>query len=104
MAVVLMLGSGPLAALMALERNELGRGRASSCELAAPIPSPARGSAPPAGEGSLHASRNAESCAASAFGARVSHSQTVSTDQPSASSAATVAPSRTRLRPILARQ
>lgn len=50
MAVVLMLGAGSLADLLEVERIVLGRGQASSRELRAPISSPARVSATPAGE------------------------------------------------------
>jgi hypothetical protein len=50
MAVVLMLGAGALADLIEVERIALGRGQASSRELNAPISSPARVSATPAGE------------------------------------------------------
>lgn len=58
MAVVLMLGAGSLADLIEVERIVLGRrGQASSRELSAPISSPVRVSATPAGEETLMASR-----------------------------------------------
>ena len=50
MAVVLMLGAGAIAELLEVERIVLGRGQASSREPNAPISSPARVSATPAGE------------------------------------------------------
>lgn len=50
MAVVLMLGAGSLADLIEVERIVLGRGQASCRGSSAPISSPARVSATPAGE------------------------------------------------------
>ena len=99
MAVVLMLGAGPLAAFMAAGRSNSGLSRASS--YARPGPSPSLYA--PTGEGQSSA-RNAASLAASTAGARVSHSQTTSADQPADDKVANEAASRATLRAIFARQ
>ena len=101
MAIMLLVGAGRLAALMAAERIELGR--ASSRVAAASDPSGACVSATPVPEGS-YCERNEASLRESAAPSRVSHSHTTSADQPSPRNALSEALSRATLRPILARQ
>ena len=76
MAMLHLIGARPLACLMAIDR--------------------------------LAAEAQSDRCAASvresASGSRVSHSQTTNDDQPASFSAASVATSRARLRPIFSRQ
>ncbi len=103
MAILLTLGAGPLAALMAAERIDLGRARASS-RVAPASHTPARAWAAPAGEWIVHFDRNALSLRASADASRVSHSHTTSADQPPARSALSDAASRARWRPFFVRQ
>jgi len=100
MAVVLLIGAGPLAALMAAEREISGRGPGKSSRTDfASNPSPTA-----MGEGSYLGVRNVASRAWSAPGSRVSHSQITSADQPALSSAETAASSRCWFRAIFARQ
>lgn len=79
MIVVRTLGAMPLTALMAAERYRSPGGRRSD-------------------------DKNAASLAESVAGARISHSQTTSADQPAADKAASDAASRAALRAIFARQ
>lgn len=104
MAIVIMLGAGPLAALMAADRTELGSRLTSSYVAALPNPSPVGASAVLAGEGAPQRAKNAASLRESAAASRVSHSQTTSADQPDARNALSAALSRARLRSTLARQ
>lgn len=104
MAVVILLGAGPLAALMAADRQSLASARATSCIAPAPNPSPVGASAAAAGEGAPQRAKNASSLCESADASRVSHSQITSADQPSPRSALSAAASRARLRAIFARQ
>lgn len=104
MAIVLTVGAEALAALMAADRQDLRRGRTSSCDAAVSNPSPVRVSATRAGEGTLYDLRNEESFRESAGASRVSHSQTTSADQSSARNALSEARSRFWLRSIFARQ
>lgn len=100
MAVVLLIGAGPLAALMAAEREFSDRAPGkSSRKAAAPNPSSTA-----MGEGALQEARNAASRASSVSASRVSHSQMTSADQPLAESAETAAMSRSLFRAIFLRQ
>lgn len=101
MAIVLMLGAAPLAALMAAERLELGQAGASSRAVGADE-APAGDAPVPAG--ALHRDRNAPSLRESDAASRVSHSQTTSGVQPSRRSVLSEAASRARLRSIFVRQ
>lgn len=99
MAVMRLVGAGPLAALMAAEREFSARPAGSSSRTQdAANPSPAA-----IGEGTYR-ERNVETRAASAPASRVSHSQITSDDQPARLSAARTEASRARLRSIFARQ
>lgn len=104
MAIVILLGAAPLAALMAADRQSLGSVRAASCVAKVPSPSPVSASAAPAGEGAPQFDKNALSARESAASSRVSHSQIVKADQPALRSAFSDAASRWRLRAIFARQ
>lgn len=104
MAIVIMLGAGPLASLMAADRLSLGSACASSYAAPNPNPSPADASAASSGEGALQRDKKAPSLSASKFASRVSHSQTTSAVQPADRSAFSEAESRARLRSIFVRQ
>lgn len=89
MAVMLLIGAGPLAALMAAEREFSERTPGTSSRTsAAPNPSST------AMEEGAYRERKAASRRVSAVGSRVSHSQTTSADQPSARNAFSAARSR----------
>lgn len=103
LAVVRMLGARALAALMASERVELGRERASSRCASAPDPGVCVSATQAPGR-TLQVERNLPSLRESEAGSRVSHSQITRDDQPAVRSAFNAALSRTRLRSILARQ
>lgn len=101
MAVMLFVGAGPLAALMAADRKLSARVPSNLSSRSAVASDP---SSTAMEEGVFHRERNDASRRESASGARVSHSHTTSDDQPLRFSAARTATSRCWLRAILARQ
>lgn len=89
MAMMLLIGAGPLVALLAADREISARAAGTSSRTRL-TPNP---SSTAMGEGA-YVDRNAASLHVSAPGSRVSHSQTTSTDQPFARKAFSAARSR----------